>query len=159
MANEEEQDSKEYSRPDATKAFEIYDRYIAPNLAKISELSGDNSPHWKDIKKYAHYPRPVMNFLISLNNIDDDAKRDHHLLALSAGLKHLGLFLPRDLVSMAQGEDGDDIVPTGERDDDDLVTLHDEDEDDFDDAPQPGTGAAAAAAMKKAAREGATALN
>lgn len=105
----------EYSRPDAAKAFEIYDEFIAPKKAAISTLTGDCSQPWQDIKKHAHFPRSVMNFLLALEGIDDDAKRDHHLLALSAGLAHRGLFLPRDLVTIANGEDGDDVVPTGER--------------------------------------------
>lgn len=105
----------EYKRPDAAKAFEIYDKYIAPKNAQISTLTGDCSQPWQDIKKNAHFPRSVMNFLLALEGIDDDAKRDHHLLALSEGLKHRKLFLPRDLVTIADGDDGADIVPTGAR--------------------------------------------
>lgn len=105
----------EYQRPDAAKAFEIYDKYIAPKKAQISTLTGDCSQPWQDIKKTAHFPRSVMNFLLALENIDDDAKRDHHLLALSEGLKHRKLFVPDDLVTRSDETAGDDIVPTGER--------------------------------------------
>jgi hypothetical protein len=105
----------EYKRPDAAKAFEIYDKYIAPKKAAISTLTGDCSQPWQDIKKVANFPRKVMDFLLALEGIDDDAKRDHYLLALSAGLTHRKLFLPRDLVTMADGQDGGDVVPTGER--------------------------------------------
>lgn len=116
----------EYERPDAAKAFEIYDKYIAPKKSAISTLTGDCSQPWQDIKKLAHFPRAVMNFLLALEGIEDDAKRDHHLLALSAGLAHRKLFLPRDLVTMADGVDGDDIVPTGERPRMKLVGVDDE---------------------------------
>jgi hypothetical protein len=116
----------EYQRPDAAKAFEIYDKYIAPKKAAISTLTGDCSQPWQDIKKVAHFPRSVMNFLLALENIDDDAKRDHHLLALSSGLAHRKLFLPRDLVTMADGEDGGDVVPTGERPRMKLVGIDDD---------------------------------
>ena len=37
------------------------------------------------------------------------------LLALSEGLKHRQIFMPRDLVTMAAGEDEGDVIPTGER--------------------------------------------
>lgn len=105
----------EYQRPDAKKAFDIYDKQIAPKKAHISTLTGDCSQPWADIKDQAHFPRPVMNFLINLLAIDDDAKRDHHLLALSEGLAHLKLFVPTDLVTTADGTARASLVPTGER--------------------------------------------
>lgn len=155
----------EYHRPDAAKAFDIYDRQIAPKLAFIAEKKGDLSQPYQDIKDQAHFPRKVLDFIVKMEG-EEDAKRDHLLLALAEGLKLRKLFLPRDLVTMAQGEDGDDIVPSGERDADDLATLDDEDEfpddDTFDEAseeelalqegrgdPAPGTGASAIAAMNK----------
>lgn len=105
----------EYQRPDAAKAFKIYDEHIAPKKAQISTLTGDCSEPWQTIKKVAHFPRAVMNFLIALENIDDDAKRDHHLLALNEGLKHRKLFVPDDLVTRADGNAGEEVVPTGKR--------------------------------------------
>lgn len=165
MAKSEEQDSKEYKRPDAAKAFEIYDQQIAPKMVHMNTIKGDLSQPYDDIKQYAHFPRKVLNFIIAIENEDDDTKRDHLLLALAEGLKHRGLFLPRDLVTMADGEDGGAIVPTGERDGDMLATL--DDDDDFDEAsaeelaaqegrrkPASGTGAAAIAAMKQSAEAG-----
>lgn len=176
----------EYQRPDAAKAFKIYDEYIAPKKAQISTLTGDCSQPWQDIKKTAHFPRSVMNFLLALENIDDDAKRDHHLLALSEGLKHRKLFVPDDLVTRSDGTAGDEVVPTAARpkpflaavgtsnlheaigfteaDEAELAAQKDrpsvakakaEAETAAEDAtePQPGTGAAAIAAMKKQAEE------
>lgn len=165
---DEGENGGEYKRPDAARAFDIYDKYIAPKKLKISELAGDCSEPWQDIKKHAHFPRAVMNFLINLENVDDDAKRDHFLLALSEGLTHRKLFLPRDLVTIADGEAGGDIVPTEDRPRMKLVGV----DDDFQEAseeelaaqegrkgakaeeePAPGTGAAALKAMKgKAAK-------
>lgn len=113
----------EYKRPDAAKAFEIYDKQIKPKLTKIETARGELSQPWQDIKEHAHFPRPVMNFLIMLENIDDDAKRDHFLLALSGGLQHRKLFLPRDLVTMADGQDGAEIVQFGDRQRPQLATL------------------------------------
>lgn len=153
----------EYKRPDAAKAFEIYDKQIKSKLAAIAEKKGDLSQPWDDIKEQAHFPRKVMNFILALE-AEEDAKRDHLLLALGEGLKHRNLFMPRDLVSMANGEDGDEIVPTGERERPFLAALDGEaareaeadddghDEDDGDDEPAPGTGAAAMRAMKSAAQ-------
>ena len=57
------------------------------------------------------------------------------LLALAEGLKHRQLYLPRDLVTMANGDAGASVVPTGERDAPLLATLGGEpdDEDEGDD--------------------------
>ena len=113
----------EYKRPDAAKAFDVYDKQIKPKLTKIDTARGECSQPWQDIKEHAHFPRQVMNFIIALENIDDDAKRDHFLLALSSGLQERQLFLPRDLVTMANGEDGGNVIPMGERQRPQLATL------------------------------------
>lgn len=128
-AEREEQTSTEYQRPNAAAAFDIYDKQIKPKLVRIDTARGELSQPWQDIKEHAHFPRPVMNFLINLENIEDDEKRDHYLLALAGGLQHRKLFLPRDLVTMADGNEGGPIVPTGERPGLRLAT--DNDADDF----------------------------
>lgn len=125
----EEQDSGEYQRPDAAKAFDIYDKQIAPKLTHLSTLKGDLSQPYDDIKQHANFPRKVLNFIIGLENEEDDAKRDHLLLALAEGLRHRKLFIPRDLVTMAEGVDEDDIVPAGEREEVDMFADDDDDED------------------------------
>ena len=153
---DEQPDSTEYKRPDAAKAFDIYDKQIAPKLTHLSTLKGDLSQPYDDIKQHANFPRKVLNFIIGLENEEDDSKRDHLLLALAEGLKHRQLFLPRDLVTMADGEDGGDIVPSEAREESGL--LVDEDED-GDDEPAAGTGAAAIAAMKKSPEPAGAALN
>lgn len=147
----EEQDSGEYQRPDAAKAFDIYDKQIAPKLTHLSTLKGDLSQPYDDIKQHAHFPRKVLNFIIGLENEEDDAKRDHLLLALAEGLRHRKLFIPRDLVTMAEGVDEDDIVPAGEREDDDLLIDEDDDDDDGFEASEVELAAQAGRGSKKAA--------
>lgn len=131
MAKDEE-GSGEYQRPDAKKAFEIYDNQIDPKLVKMNTLKGDLSQPYDDIKEHAHFPRQVLNFIIKLENLDDDAKRDHFLLALHEGLKHRELRLPRDLVTMANGQADNDIVGSEDREDGELLVDADEDEADED---------------------------
>jgi hypothetical protein len=162
--------SGEYSRPDAAKAFDIYDKQIAPKKAHISTLTGDCSQPWDDIKQHANFPRKVLDFVLSLEGLDDD-KRDHFLLALSEGLKHRSIFLPTDIVTIADGTAGASPVPTGDASRDRTDDLLDDlagaatTEDDFEEASddelaaqagrgtktKPGTGTAAIAAMKEAA--------
>ena len=63
-----------------------------------------------------------MNFIVALENMESD-KRDHNLLALSEGLKARRIFMPRDLVTMANGEEETNVVPIGQRRDSGLGDL------------------------------------
>ena len=128
--------SGEYKRPDAARALKIFTDEIAPKHAHMATIKGDLSDPYKRIKDECHFPRKVLDFLMQLEDMED-AKRDHWLLAFRLGCTELKLFVPRDLVTMAQGEDGDDVVPAGDREDDDLATLdEDEDTDEAEDAEQ-----------------------
>lgn len=115
----------EYGRPNAVAAFKIFDTEIKSKLTHIATIKGDCSEPYKRIKDDCNFPRPVMNFIIALENMED-AKRDHFLLALSEGLKARRIFMPRDLVTMASGEEGSNVVPLGERRDAGLATLAEE---------------------------------
>lgn len=165
----------EYARPNAAIAFDIYDKQIAPKLSHLATLKGDLSQPYDDIKEKAHFPRKVLNFIVALEN-EEDAKRDHLLFALSEGLKHRKLFLPRDLVTMASGDEGGDVVPTGEAErGSGLATLDDDDDesgmfggdDDFDEASDEelaaqegrGAGTSTRAAMKRAVPEASAATH
>lgn len=116
----------EYQRPDAKKAFEIYDKQIKPKEAHMATLRGDMSQPYADIKEQAHFPRSVLNFVIKMENMEE-AKRDHHLLALREALTHRKLFLPKDLFSA----EGEEVIPEGDRDDGELLVDAAEDDDDF----------------------------
>ena len=112
----------EYKRPDAAAAFKIYDSEIAPKKAHMNTIKGDLSDPFKRIKDDCHFPRKVLDFITSLED-QEDAKRDHMLLALNLGLQARKLHMPRDLVTIAAGDDGAAIVPTGERKRAQLATV------------------------------------
>jgi len=114
--------SGEYKRPDVAKAFEIYDTEIKPKNAHLSTIKGDLADPHKRIKDDCHFPRGVLNFIVGLESMED-AKRDHHLLALHGALGHRKLTLPEDLVTLAQGKAGDNVVPLGKRARPSLATL------------------------------------
>lgn len=121
----------EYSRPDAKRALKIYDTEIAPKNAKISTIKGDLSEPHKRIKDDCHVPRSTLNFVTKLDDMED-AKRDHHLLALRDLLAVRNYRVPTDLVTMAQGGSDEPIIPTGERARPKLVTIpHPEDDSDL----------------------------
>lgn len=123
----------EYKRPDAKKAIKIYREEIAGRKAHMAEIRGDLSDPFKRIKDDCKFPRTVLDFLMKVDDLEE-AKRDHWLLALNLGLKELKLTLPRDIVTLAEGEDGGEVVPTGDvRPRPNLVAVGDED--DFDGPP------------------------
>jgi len=62
---------------------------------------------------------------VGIENMEE-AKRDHHLLALSEGLKARRLFMPRDLVTIAQGDEETNVIPLNDRPDAGLATLAEE---------------------------------
>jgi hypothetical protein len=104
--------SGEYHRPDAVGAFRIYDTQIKAKKAVISEKQGDLSEPYSQIKDTCNFPRKILDLIIHLEG-QEDAKRDHMLLALSEGLRVRKLFMPRDLVTMADGDADGDVIPTG----------------------------------------------
>lgn len=112
----------EYNRPDAEGAFKIYDNEIKAKNAHIQTIKGDLSDPHKRIKDDCHFPRKVLNFIVGLEDMED-AKRDHHMLALHEGLRVRGISLPDDLVTRAEGKDGDNVIPMGERQKAQLATL------------------------------------
>lgn len=166
--------SGEYKRPDAKRALKIFNDEIAPKQAHMSTIKGDLSDPYKRIKDECHFPRKVLDFLMTLADMEE-AKRDHFLLAMNLGLDELGLHLPRDLVTIAEGDDGGPVVPKVSRPRPQLVQppAHPADDsdllggagDEFTEAsekelaqqegrgdPAPGTGAAARKAMAEASK-------
>jgi hypothetical protein len=103
----------EYKRPNATRAIEIFDEHISPKLTHINTIKGDLAEPWQMLKKEAHMPRKEFNYVQSLVDEDDDAKREHRLRALRELLIAYDLRLPPDLVDAAQGHNSENVVQFG----------------------------------------------
>ena len=99
----------EETKMDAVEAFKIYDREIAPKLGNIAEKRGELSEPWERIKETCNFPKKVMMFISQISEMED-YKRDHFLQALHEGMKAKKLYLPSDLVSMANGAEPDEAV-------------------------------------------------
>lgn len=124
----------EYKRPNASRAAEIFDERISPKLTHINTLKGDLKEPWQMLKDEAHMPRKEFNYVQSLVDEDDDAKREHRLRALRELLIYYGLTITPDLVDSAQGHNSENVVQFGARRDPGLATLEtDDDENDADD--------------------------
>lgn len=124
----------EYSRPNAARAAEIFEDHISPKLTAINTLKGDLKEPWQMVKDEANFPRKEFNYLQSLVDEDDDAKRQHRLRALSEGLKHYGLFVEPDLVDSMEGHNSGNIVPIGTASKPFLPGVGDDD--DFEPSPE-----------------------
>lgn len=101
-----------YNAPNAREAIKIYRNEVAPRKAFINEKSGDLSDPYKRIKDDCNFPRKVNDFLFFLEGCED-AKRDHFLTALHAGLTEMNFKRPTDLLTLAEGNAGGDVVPGG----------------------------------------------
>lgn len=113
-AQDETDQVSEYRRPNTEQAFKIYDHEIKPKKAVIAEKRGDLSDPYSRINDDCNFPRKVLDFVVSLEDMEGH-KRDHNLLALSEALQHRRLFLPRDLATIADGTDGGPVIPNAER--------------------------------------------
>lgn len=104
----------EYQGPDAGTAFRIFDQEIRPKLDKMAEKRGETKEPWDRIKDQCKFPKRTLNYLVKLRDMED-AERDHELLALHEGMKHLSMFMPSDLVTQAQGVPADaSVIPIGD---------------------------------------------
>lgn len=101
----------EYKRPNAARAIEIFDEHISPKLTAMNTIKGDLKEPWQMVKDEANFPRKEFNYIQSLVEEDDDAKREHRLRALRAGLIAYDLTIQPDLVDAAQGHNSENIVP------------------------------------------------
>lgn len=100
-----------YNAPNAKDAIRIYRNEIAPRKAFISEKQGDLSDPYSRIKDECHFPRKVLDLLFFLEGCED-AKRDHMLTALHAGLTEMNFKRPMDLVALSEGDGAaKDVVP------------------------------------------------
>ncbi len=103
----------EYKRPNAARAIEIYDEHISPQLTHINTIKGDLKEPWQMVKDEANFPRKEFNYIQSLVEEDDDAKRSHRLRALRELLIARYLTVEPDLVDQAEGHNSANIVQFG----------------------------------------------
>ena len=118
----------EYKRPNAARAVEIFDEHISPKLTHINTIKGDLKEPWQMLKDEAHMPRKEFNYVQSLVDEDDDAKREHRLRALRELLIHYDLTIAPDLVDQANGHNSANIVQFGQRRETGLEGLTGDDE-------------------------------
>jgi len=101
--------------PDFDKAVRIYREDIKPAQAKVGEYAQEQSTAYKAVKKDCHVDPGAARLAFRLDNMEE-TKRDDFLRSFRGLLVALNIFMPVDLVDVAEGKTtGDSPVPTGER--------------------------------------------
>lgn len=146
-------DTGEVKAMDFAGAVRTYRQDIKPEISKAGEHNQAAGVGYKHIRKICNIPPAAAKFAFKMAETEE-AKRDVTLRAINGLFKELGIFMPRDLMDIAEGKDVvESVVPTNERPRPNLVAIPDDDSDLADPSgkePTEGTGAAAIAAMRAA---------
>lgn len=109
--------------PDYPLAVRIWRNDIKPALAKSGEYAQEQSTAYKAIKKSANIQPQAAKLAFKLDGMEE-SKRDDFLRSLNGLLKALNIFMPRDLMDVAEGKSTTDaVVPIGERAKPKLATV------------------------------------
>jgi hypothetical protein len=102
--------------PDFALAVRFYREDIKPAQAKVGEYAQEQSTAYKAIKKQAHIQPQAAKLAFKLDDMEE-SKRDDFLRSFNGLLKELKIFMPVDLIDVAQGKGttSDAVVPTGQR--------------------------------------------
>jgi len=119
---------------DYAQAVRIYRQDIKQAVSKVGEFSQELSTAYKAIKKQCGISSKAAKLAFQLDDMED-FKRDDVLRSLNGMLKELGIFMPTDMIDVANGAvAGEGIIPTGKRATPRLVTVGTGDETDLADA-------------------------
>lgn len=116
--------SGEVPKPDFELGVKIYREDIKPAKARQAEPGQEMSTAYKEIKKHAHLHPGAAKIVFQLDGMEE-SKRDDFLRTFSGLLKELRIFMPADLVDVAEGkgEANENVVPIGERAAPTLATI------------------------------------
>jgi hypothetical protein len=115
---------EEVHAPDFALAVRLYRQDIKPAQAKIGEFAQEQSTAYKAIKKQANIQPQAAKLAFKLDDMEE-SKRDDFLRSFNGLLKELNIFMPVDLIDVAEGKGTttDNVVPTGKRSRPRLATV------------------------------------
>lgn len=114
----------EVGQPDFERAMEIYKGDIKPSQSKVGEYSQELSTAYKSIKKDCNIQPGAMKLFVKLDSMEE-SKRDDFLRSLNGLMKAGSIFMPRDMLDIAGGAEGQEsVIPTGEKSKPDLKTVN-----------------------------------
>jgi len=110
--------------PDFDLAVSLYRNDIKPAQAKVGEYAQEQSTAYKAIKKQANIQPQAAKLAFKLDGMEE-SKRDDFLRSLNGLLRRLNIFMPADLVDVAEGkgESAADVIPMGEQRKPQLATI------------------------------------
>lgn len=117
--------AEEIVQKDFAQAVKIYRNDIKPAQTKVGEFGQEQSTAFKSIKKDCHIQPQAAKMAFKIAEMEE-AHRDDLLICLNGLFKELGIVMPRDLVTMAEGAEGGPVIPAGARRRPKLVTVDDE---------------------------------
>jgi hypothetical protein len=112
----------EIQKPDFELAKRIYFNDIKPAQSKVGEFAQEQSTAYKEIKKAAHIQPQAAKLAFKLVEMEE-SKRDDYLRSFSGLLTVFRIFMPRDMVDMAEGKNGGNVVPIGTPERPQLATI------------------------------------
>jgi hypothetical protein len=144
---------EEVVQKDFAKAVKIWRGDIKPARTKVGDHAQEQSTAYKAIKKDCHIQPQAAKLAFKVSEMED-AHRDDFLICLNGLFKELGIVMPRDLVTIAEGDEGGAVIPEGTRKRPKLVTVDDDfeapEEEIAGQASRPSAEAAKAAAEAEA---------
>ena len=107
---------EEIKTPDYALAVRIYRQDIKPAQSKVGEYAQEQSTAFKAIKSRANIQPQAAKAAFKLDDMEE-SKRDDWLRSFNGLLKALNIFMPKDMVDQAEGNDaaGGDVIPSGPR--------------------------------------------
>lgn len=123
----------EIKKPDFDLAKRIYFNDIKPSRTKQAEHGQELSQAFKELKNTANVDPQMARLAFRLAETEE-SKRDHQLRCLNGLLKSLNIYMPKDLVDVAEGRDDEEIIPTGDAERLSLATIPADNDDHHDDA-------------------------
>lgn len=115
----------EVTNMDFAGAVRVYRQDIKKAVSKVGEHSQELSTAYKHIKKQCGISSKAAKLAFQLDDMED-FKRDDFLRALNGLLKELGIFMPTDMIDVANGAGtGESPIPSGSRVKPRLVTISD----------------------------------
>lgn len=118
------EEASEVIKPDFARAVRLYRNDIKPAMSKQSEHGQEQSTAYKEIKNQCHVQPGAAKQAFALDRMEE-SKRDDWLRSFRGVLKELKIFMPKDMVDDAEGNDdaGGEVVPVGERQRPKLATV------------------------------------
>ncbi len=125
----------EVAQKDFAGAVRAYRNDIKPAVSKIGEFAQEVSTATKHVKKNCHIQPAAFKFACKVAEMEE-AKRDDLLRGLNGMLKEFGIFMPRDMVDIAEGKPVESVIPAAETPKPKLVTVGNPDDSDLAEAAE-----------------------